>query len=507
MRTNRNRQRGAVSILAILFVALFAVLATSFTAMSSINLQTSQTHRNIAQAQAAAESGLAYAHHLVDIYLSDHAIRTLDNVVTDDSVLMAFRALTVFSQDHLTGLAILQGQSVPRVASFTEGERTGLELSIPAVPVDAAGQATFSLQLRLYGDDPQAVAISSTGTHAGVTRVTGMQYDTAKDTSLLDFAIASRSPINITDDSTIGVGVYSEWSTLDVAPPVTLAGISTINGDISTMLSENDFADAGMSFPDELPGTYQDIQYSEPQLDLPTADDFDTSSYVSGTSVLSVGHTTRVDEYYPHAPGDYSTPVEGSVSLNRVVYENKVIRNKRLPSGNNALFINCTFEGDVFYLGSTGGIGANNVRFENCTFNCPIITGVPPQFGPEDWKKNALYFTGETVFNNDALDEATILAPNYNVDIGNISSDSALTGLVVGGVVDIRGDATIDGTILSMADPLELGDQAGQLDTSVGISDAGGSTITITPTPQRLLPIGVSTKVLLVRDGNSYLEL
>ena len=160
-----------------------------------------------------------------------------------------------------------------------------------------------------------------------------------------------------------------------------------------------------------------------------------------------------------------------------------------------------------FYVGTTTGIGTNNVRFDNCTFNGPIITGVPPKFGVEDWKKNALYFTGDTSFNNTVMAEVTILAPNYNVDIGNGTGDSTITGLVLGGVVDVRGDATIDGTIVSMADPLELGDLAGMLDTTVGISAQGGHNIDITPKPENMLPMGINTKILLVRDGNSYVEL
>ncbi|MCK5271420.1 MAG: hypothetical protein KAJ52_02540, partial [Sedimentisphaerales bacterium] len=99
------------------------------------------------------------------------------------------------------------------------------------------------------------------------------------------------------------------------------------------------------------------------------------------------------------------------------------------------------------------------------------------------------------------------LAPNYNVDIGNTSSESAITGIILGGVVDIRGTATIDGSIISMADPMELGDQAYLLDTNIGISEEGNHTINISPSPDRMLPIGIKTKVLMTRDGDTYIEL
>lgn len=238
---------------------------------------------------------------------------------------------------------------------------------------------------------------------------------------------------------------------------------------------------------------------------MPTALDFNTFMYFNETTTLASGlKSGKVPEYFPHAPGSYTTPVPNSTELNRTVYENMVIADKRAISG-DALFRNCTFEG-IFYVGNPSGIGTNNVRFENCTFNGPVITGVPPKFGTEDWKKNCLYFTGDTVFNNTVMGETTILAPNYNVDIGNATGDSAITGIILGGVVDVRGDATINGTIVSMADPLELGAMAGMLDTSIGISDAGGHTITINPSPENLLPVGMASKIIFVRDGNSYVE-
>ena len=48
---------------------------------------------------------------------------------------------------------------------------------------------------------------------------------------------------------------------------------------------------------------------------------------------------------------------------------------------------------------------------------------------------------------------------------------------------------------------------AGMLDTTVGISDGGGHTININPSPDRMLPMGISSKILMIRDGNSYVEL
>ena len=167
-------------------------------------------------------------------------------------------------------------------------------------------------------------------------------------------------------------------------------------------------------------------------------------------------------------------------------------------------------------------MATNNVRFENCSFHGPIVTSVPNSFTSETWKKNVLYFTGNCTFNNTTdMQDLAILAPNYNVNIGNTKTltegESVLTGLIVGGVVDIRGNVEVNGTIISMYDP---DPEDGFRDaTNVGYSgesseasylpvpdgDATG-TILISPDPDRMIPTGMSSRILVLRDGDSYVE-
>ena len=88
-----------------------------------------------------------------------------------------------------------------------------------------------------------------------------------------------------------------------------------------------------------------------------------------------------------------------------------------------------------------------------------------------------------------------------------------LTGAIIGGIVDIRGNAEIYGTVLSMCDTTmwssgyvsnigaTLGD-GGSETTEPG--DVG--TIHITPNPNNLLPSGMVTPIVIDMDGNSYVE-
>jgi hypothetical protein len=109
---------------------------------------------------------------------------------------------------------------------------------------------------------------------------------------------------------------------------------------------------------------------------------------------------------------------------------------------------------------------SNNLRFHNCLFVGSIVTDVPQVFAQA---RNKLQFTGSTRFvqqnpydsaitmNPDASDMAAIssssmMAPNYSVDIGTFNSPQtqnvALRGAVIAGVLDVRGNATIDGALL-----------------------------------------------------------
>jgi hypothetical protein len=226
-------------------------------------------------------------------------------------------------------------------------------------------------------------------------------------------------------------------------------------------------------------------------------------------------------EYFPHASGDYSYPRDGSPSrtsnrkLNRHVYENQTFTDTRLPDDRNALFKNCTFEG-VLYIDcyKSGDSKYNNVRFENCDFNGSIVTDTP---GSLKWKENALYFTGEANFNNNTDVPATILAPNFNVNLGNTNPDQSdnnvLTGAIIGGIVDVRGNAQVYGTIISMTDTTQW--SSGYV-TNIGATlDDGGSettdagdigTILITPDDEQMLPNGVTTPVIIKPLLNTYSE-
>lgn len=110
---------------------------------------------------------------------------------------------------------------------------------------------------------------------------------------------------------------------------------------------------------------------------------------------------------------------------------------------------------------------SNNIRFHDCLFVGSLVSDPPKTF---THIRNKLQFTGSTRFtetNPDHPDEeamnpdpedakeiakSSLMAPNYSVDIGCFNSpntqDVRLRGAIVAGVLDVRGNAEINGALL-----------------------------------------------------------
>jgi hypothetical protein len=115
---------------------------------------------------------------------------------------------------------------------------------------------------------------------------------------------------------------------------------------------------------------------------------------------------------------------------------------------------------------------SNNVRFHDCLFVGSVVSDTPVEYTQV---RNKLQFTGATRFttvhpdepdntnlNPDENDMDTILTssmmlPNYSVDLGSFNSppeqNITLQGAIIAGVLDARGNTTIDGALLLTFDP------------------------------------------------------
>ncbi len=110
---------------------------------------------------------------------------------------------------------------------------------------------------------------------------------------------------------------------------------------------------------------------------------------------------------------------------------------------------------------------SNNVRFHDCLFVGSIVSDAPAEY---THARNKLQFTGGTRFtqkhpahpedpaynpdpnNLGEIEKSSMMLPNYSVDIGQFNSPPSqnvqLKGAIIAGVLDVRGNCSIDGALL-----------------------------------------------------------
>ncbi len=115
---------------------------------------------------------------------------------------------------------------------------------------------------------------------------------------------------------------------------------------------------------------------------------------------------------------------------------------------------------------------SNNVRFHDCMIVGSVVSDNPTVFTNI---RNKVQFTGKTKFttkNPDHPDDAnynptdaamqeilksSMMLPNYSVDVGNFNAppdqDIHLQGAVIAGLMDLKGNVTVDGALLMTFNP------------------------------------------------------
>ena len=537
-KLEKPNRRGAVLIVSMIFVLIFSALAVSMATMSGTNVQLATNQHKVNSALSAAQSGVECGKYIVStISLGETGL----NYIT---LAQANQVWTDLCQ-HLQTTA-LDGQTVQSSSQFTDAIGSGDEIITPSINI-GSNNGDFVLRFYRYDSDPYTIKVQSIGTDDQVTKNITLDMEITKDRSVLDYAIASRGRMWLTGNSTIHGNLYSSWDVPSVSP-FNMTSDSTVMGTINTVLTKaqidaepyqmetldtngnpvdangdplgSNYADRYYSVGDEVQSYHEGINYGQPSQVPPGTDitDYDTDIYLPGLTDLAPCPSANIEvEYFPHEVNDYSSPsTSWSRLLNRHVYENQTFTNAKLPNNRNALFRNCTFE-EVLYVDCAKSTSSyyNNVRFEDCTFNGVIVTDTPSTL---KWQHNALYFTGEATFENtSSIQEATILAPHFNVDLGNTNpvqtNNNVLKGAIVGGIVDVRGNAQIEGTIISMCDTTQW--PSGYV-TNIGatLGDGGNETtvlgdvgvISITPDAGQMLPSGILSPIIIKPLLNTYSE-
>jgi len=527
------RNKGVVLLACMIMLCICSVFAVGLSQMAGTNLQIAANHQKINQALAAAESGLQCAGYVVGtLTLPETGYNYVRPEEADEAWILFCRHL----QEYMPG-----GASVSGPVEFTESGEHGEKAYTSTINI--GNGVSFSVSFLRYDEEPYTIKVVSVGQAGNARRRVGIEMLITKDSSVLNYAVATRGRMWLTGDSTIHGSVFSSWDRADISP-FNMTSDSQVNGTINTVISKEQiqsqdyqletldpngnpvFDENGhrvYSPEDEIQAQHEGINYGQSVEHMPGMDigDYDTDCYNTSDlqSIPPADYT--VTEFFPHAAGDYGYPRDGSprrtwnLKLDRQVYEGKHFTDAYLPDNYDALFRNCTFDGILYIDCAKSTSGAyNNVRFEDCTFNGTIVTDVPQEF---KWQRNCLYFTGSATFDNQAMEEATILAPHFNVNLGNTNpvagEQNELTGAVVGGIVDVRGNARIYGTIISMCDTTQW--SSGYV-TNIGatLGDGGSETsdpgdvgvIDIIPDRENLLPSGIRTPIVIEPQQQTYVE-
>ncbi len=620
-----KRRRGIALIMSMIFVAIFSALAVAMAAMSGTNIEVASNQQQVNSALQAAQSGIECGKYYAATVTGLPS--TTSNTVSSAEATAAWSSFCTYIQNQQPG-----GQTVPAATSFTDAHGSGSQLTVPAINLDSADGSNFSVRFYKYNNDAN-IYLESTGTDGQASRKVTVRMGITKAADVLKYAVATRSRMWITGDSTIHGDIFSAWNlstsrltqltqlktqldskissgtlnstsfaslistlglttsqrtailnellagtlstsaaaarcitTMSAVPsisPFNLTSDSSVEGSINTCWSTDQIATRSwqletldaygnpvydqygnkvISSNDEIQGSCEGINYGIPPENMAgmSISDYDTTTYYDATRTANGGsgdiyysssannYTGNLDslgatngtkyryEYFPHAADSYTQnrPGGGGLYVKRYIYKDQTFTNANLPKDKNALFINCTFN-DVLYVDSGQTTSNyNNVRFDNCTFNGTIVSNTPQSF---NWQKNCLYFTGSATFQNDYSTEATILAPHFNVNLGNTNpvsgTDNVLHGAIVGGIVDVRGNAEVFGTIISMADTSSY--TSGYV-TNIGatLNDGGSETVSIgdigtiniTPDEDKLLPSGISSPIVIKPVQSTYSE-
>ncbi len=533
MKTAR-KNNGFVLILSMIFMVVFACLAVSLGAISNTNLQLAKNHQSANRALSAALSGIEYGKIKTQDFTSEIATAY---GVSDNQMKSVWKNYRTHFLDHPCN------GNCHHCRSYAQNGKNVEEFYVPDVDY-GVGDFKFSLRFVYNENEPDLIIMESTGSDGTFSKKITMEMHITKDNRVLKYAVASRGRVWLTSQTVVDGDIYSSWD----ATRYGSAGIETTsevvnNGTLSVINSLEELKNANVqmetldsnnnpvfdingervySHEDAVQGYHEGIEYDTPMADLPgmNEDDYDTSTYKNLCKHNVIPSSWTRKEYFPHREGDYTRSSSGSVRLYRHVYYNQTFTDAFLPKGRNALFVNCKFNGVLFVesqSNTTSTSKCNNVRFDDCEFNGVIVTDVPKN-NSINWRQNSLYFTGGAYFENEwSSQEATILAPNFNVNLGNtteleLDHNSQLKGAVVGGIVDVRGLVDIDGTIISMYDTKYH--SSGYVTNIGSTDDDGGSEggaftgedIRISPSQQQLLPEGIKADVVILIDNSSYRE-
>jgi len=451
-----RKRKGAVLILSMIFLCVFAAWAVSIGSISGVSVQLSDNHRKANGARASAESGLEVVRYL------------LAEVTVPASVAPA---------DRLADIATTL-QSKLNAAGMTNVTPTygSSEINIQNVALSSQTGQSFSAAIRQTG--PDTLQGDVTGVNRQITRTIRTNFDLVESPNpLFGFGIATRGPISLTGNAKLrGLNSTSEASvyieSLNENEALSLTGNSEIAGD------------AGIVNPD----AYATLI---------------GNSRIGGESGQAAidNHVSVVDAIEFPIPdvSTFAQYVQNTIDPETTTSGNLTFQNVKILA-----YVNPTFNGNITFNGIIFIESPNMVVFSGNTTITGLIVcdGDPEMPGQSD----SLTFQGN-FFSYDVsnLPETTgfeelreqtgsfLLAPGFRTAFGG--NFHTINGGIAADSVSFSGNAggTIKGSIINYSDD--------------SMSLTGNTTINFDLSGSEDSPAGFEADAAVQFDAGSYSEI
>jgi Tfp pilus assembly protein PilX len=430
------RRTGITSVIAMLYLTLFSMLAIGFYGSVTTQVQVSYNDMNINAAQAAAESGMQF----IRFQLS--ALNVAHNTPSDQ----------LFNQVYIQLATAMNGTG--NLGSDTVG-LSGSTINIPStaghmINLDNSGAGFFASVTQ----SGQVLVVKVTGqARSGqIQRAIQMNYGIAqRASSIFGYGVASRGSIYMGGNAKIlGASDPTKGSvmsaTMQPVTALTMAGSEQISGDASfvnpnAITSISGSASIASSSPAS--GTF--ANHIHKGVDNPTFPQIDTSAFLPYCTNTYAGGKTLVNCILPSGNWSFS----GNVTIQGILY---------VQTPCNITFNgNTTIQGCIVVQNNPTGTAATNLISFSGTVSSSGIDTLPV---------GSTFPAGEV-----ALKNAFLLAPNCTASFtGNFGS---IGGSIIADKLSFSGNAggTVLGSVIGLTDtPLTLNGSSDIIINSTGTS-------------------------------------
>jgi Tfp pilus assembly protein PilX len=211
-----QKRKGAVLIIAMIFVVIFSALAVSMATMSGTNTQLASNQQKVDCALGSAESGLDVERYWLDtvIFPSNTPVNKYFSTVMNN---------------------LESNMDANSITNITLKKNTG---TILPVTLDSASGQTFSGQMSISNTNPYLLEVYATGGNGLITRTIKVDFDIEPyEHPIFNFGLATKGPINYTGNPTT-LGAAEAWEA-DIyiessgsTDAISIVGNTNFHGDI-----------------------------------------------------------------------------------------------------------------------------------------------------------------------------------------------------------------------------------------------------------------------------------